>query len=317
MENSIWIAIVFGAILILGGLFGRLTSGLRSVALILGAGIIVIGIVGPDSLKSFKAGKDGIELTRHQPSDNEREITFKLAQDKPSPEILREGQKFIKEAKNRIPEERSPEDYLALATEKWRAKNYDKALADVFAGLALNPKNTRTKASLIHRKGSIYNNLGLEEVIKSYNEAIDLDPRFSWPHYNLGRLYQNQSKLVEAEAEYKKAIELDPKYSPAHYNLGLLYQYQGKLVEAEAKYNKAIELNPKNSSAHNNLGLLHENQGKLVEAEAEYKKAIELDPKNSVAHNNLGIIYKKQGKLDEAKSKAVTPPSPQFDKPGE
>ena len=71
--------------------------------------------------------------------------------------MLKEGQELIKEAEDRAPEQRSPEDYLILATEKWRAKKYDAALEYVFAGLALNPEDVRIKATLIHRKGSISN----------------------------------------------------------------------------------------------------------------------------------------------------------------
>ena len=144
-----------------------------------------------------------------------------------------------------------------MATEKWRAKEYDAALADVFAGLALNPADVRIKATLIHRKASIYDNSGSKELgIKFYKKAIELDPEDSVAHNNLGGLYKKQDKLEDAEAEYKIAIELDPKDSKPHNNLGNLYKKQDKLEEAKKEYEEAIRLDPNNSIVKNNLEIL-------------------------------------------------------------
>ncbi len=177
MEPGVWIAVIFGGILILGGLFGTLKSGIRGIAIFAGAGLILFGAFGPDNVKNIEVGKEGVKITRYQPTQQERELALNLAQDKPSPEIEKEGERFIEQAEERTPEQRSPEDYLALATEKWRAKDYDAALADVFAGMALNPKNIRTKASLIHRKGSIYYFLEPNSDGMKFYTVADRTPR--------------------------------------------------------------------------------------------------------------------------------------------
>ena len=83
MEAGVWIAIIFGGIPILGGLFARLTSGIRSVALFVGAGLILVGAFGPDKIKDFSIGKDGVHVSRFQPSEDQRERTKKYAQDSP------------------------------------------------------------------------------------------------------------------------------------------------------------------------------------------------------------------------------------------
>lgn len=273
MEPGVWIAIIFGGILILGGLFG------------------------PDKIKDFAVGTDGLHISRHQPTEPEREVAFKVSQDQLSPEIEKEGKEFIKKAEERPLEQRSPEDYLALATEKWRAKDYDAALADVYAGLYLNPENIRTKATLVHRKASVFYSLGLKgQAIKYYNEAIELDPSFSWPFTNLGTINYEQGKLKEAEAQYRKTIELDPKYATPHNNLGTLYYNQGKLEEAEDEYNVAIALNPNFADSHYNLGGLFEKQGKLDEAKSEYEEALRLKPDFTPAKDNLERLKRKMEK---------------------
>lgn len=273
MNIGRWIAIISGAILIFGGFFISLEPATRIVALLAGAGSFLVGAFDPDNLMNVKFGKKGVEINRYQPTEQERELALKLAQEKRSPEIGKEGEKLIEEAKERTPEQRSPEDYLTLATEKWRAKDYDGALADVFAGLALNPKNVRVKVTLIYRKGVIYFNLGLiDEAVKLYNEAIILDPKFSWPHIGWGMVYRDQGKLEEAKKEYEIAIELDPKFGNPHVGLGFLYSKQGKLEEAKREYEIAIELY---------------NQEKLKETKKEYKEAWCSDSDFILAKQNL------------------------------
>jgi tetratricopeptide (TPR) repeat protein len=66
------------------------------------------------------------------------------------------------------------------------------------------------------------------------------------------------------------------------YNLGLLYKDQRKLVEAEAMYQRALAgyekaLGPKHKSTLNtvnNLGALYAEQGKMAEAEMMYVRAL-------------------------------------------
>jgi tetratricopeptide (TPR) repeat protein len=214
--------LVVATVMVLKGSSGNSVFVFAFTVLLLG-----MASVGPSTIKTWGAkwGMDGghIGFDRYQPTEPERELALNLSQDQLSSEIKNEGEEYIQEAKQRPPEKRSPEDYLTLSTEKWRAEDYDAALADVFAGLALNPENTRIKATLIHRKASIYDNSGLKDMgVKFYKEAIALDPDFLWPHNNLGILYSDQGKLEEAKKEYEEALRLDPGNHKANNNLRIL-----------------------------------------------------------------------------------------------
>ncbi|KAH9210981.1 hypothetical protein DL95DRAFT_437398 [Leptodontidium sp. 2 PMI_412] len=100
----------------------------------------------------------------------------------------------------------------------------------------------------------------------------------AWALHNLGLLYKNQGKLVEAEAMYTRALQgseeaLGPKHTST----------LSKLAEAEAMYTRALQgseeaLGPKHTSTLstvNNLGMLYADQGKLAEAEAMYTQALQ------------------------------------------
>lgn len=260
----------------------------------------LISGIGPYTIKGIAAkwGKDGgeIKVDRHIATDEEREFAVQISQDQPVTETKEEEKiiAVIETAENRPEEKRSAEDYLILATKKWRGKEYDKAFEYVYAGLSLNPDNIRIKATLLHRLGSIYGDLNSYDLgIKYYSEAIDLDPKFSWPHHNLGLLYKDHKKYDLAEEEFKEALRIDLGHANAHIGLGVLYRIQKKYDLAEQEYKEALRIDPDHASAHNNLGVLYRDQKKYNLAEKEYKEALRIDPNHDKAHNNLEQLRKK------------------------
>jgi tetratricopeptide (TPR) repeat protein len=71
----------------------------------------------------------------------------------------------------------------------------------------------------------------------------------AWACYNIGRLYADQGKLVQADQMYQRALEGEEKALGREHtstlatvnNLALLYADQGKLVEAEQMYQRALQ----------------------------------------------------------------------------
>jgi tetratricopeptide (TPR) repeat protein len=76
-----------------------------------------------------------------------------------------------------------------------------------------------------------------------------MDNGIEGAYHNLGDLYSNQGKLVEAEQMYQLALQgYEKAWGLEHtstlatvHNLGLLYADQGKLVEAELMYQCALQ----------------------------------------------------------------------------
>jgi tetratricopeptide (TPR) repeat protein len=142
--------------------------------------------------------------------------------------------------------------------------------------------------------------------------------------HNLGLLYQDQGKLVEAEQMYERALHgfnevLGPKHTSTLMtvgNLGIVYEALGKLNEAEQEYMRALqgyeeELGPKHMftlKMVGNLGSIYMKQGRHGEAEQKLLRALEgykedLGPKHKLtlqAINNLGVLHADQDKLGEA-----------------
>jgi len=153
-----------------------------------------------------------------------------------------------------------------------------------------------------------WNQLGLaygesgkyKEAIKSYKQAIRIDPDFVHAHNNLGAAYYMLGRYQEAIKSHKQALRIDPDYRDAHYNLGIAYYELDKYEEAIKSYKHAIRIDPDLAEAHYNLGAAYYMLGRYQEAIKSYKLAIRIDPEDREAHYNLGIAYGETGKHEEA-----------------
>jgi tetratricopeptide (TPR) repeat protein len=124
--------------------------------------------------------------------------------------------------------------------------------------------------------------------------GLVIDNGMEWAYHNLGDLYSDQGKLVEAEQIYERALQGKEKALGAEHtstldtvnNLGNLYKNQGKLAEAEQMYERALQGYEKALGADNattyipalntisNLGSLFECQSDLAKARIMYSKAL-------------------------------------------
>ncbi|KAH6704326.1 kinesin light chain 1 [Leptodontidium sp. MPI-SDFR-AT-0119] len=108
------------------------------------------------------------------------------------------------------------------------------------------------------------------------------------------RPWTMQRRLLQHAARcshmFSKSLVRDDELADDCHNLGLLYADQGKLVEAERMYQRALQgyekaWGPEHTSTLdtvNNLGNLYKNQGKLVEAEQMYQRACKATRRQSV-----------------------------------
>jgi len=163
--------------------------------------------------------------------------------------------------------------------------------------LELDPQNCRARIEL----GSLYEDQGrFMEAATEFERAIAIDPNHGGTHCQLGRICRKQGRLSEAEAALRKALALDSQDGWVRFELGVLYQDQGKIPEAAAEFEKATAIDPSQGGAHSQLGWIYRRLGRSFAAEAALRKALELDPRNVSARIELGDLYRDQGKFLEA-----------------
>jgi tetratricopeptide (TPR) repeat protein len=134
----------------------------------------------------------------------------------------------------------------------------------------------------------------LDEAIKEFKKAIELDPESAHAHDNLATVYSEKKLYAQALEEYLTALRLEPDSATAHYNLACFLATHSHEMAVE-EYKQAIELDPEYPDAHLNLGMTYADLDQRDEAKAEFKSAIELDPADPLARHELAAMLMDEG----------------------
>ena len=139
-----------------------------------------------------------------------------------------------------------------------------------------------------------------ERAMSCFRRAIEIDPRCSAAHRELGFRLWRKELLEEAEQSLKTAIELDPSDAWAHSYLGRVYVSLQRFDDAEREFLRAADAWPERSFFHCELGELYERTGRMREAETAFLTALSRESHD--AHGNLkfGEFLRRQGRLEKA-----------------
>jgi adenylate cyclase len=149
---------------------------------------------------------------------------------------------------------------------------------------------------------------GMDEAVRCFDEATQLDPTFAEAFAAWGNLYvvaagdsRSMSQVMPRARELAaRALELDPQSSEAHATLAnLTFQFDHDWGLAEAEFRKAIELNPSNALAHQFYGLMLFALGRFDEAKEALRRTIALDPRGQ-HRGMLAWIELEAGNFDAA-----------------
>ena len=132
--------------------------------------------------------------------------------------------------------------------------------------------DTLSRALQLHTQGK------LDEATVAYYQVLAKEPGNKYAFFDLGVIAQTNKSVVIAESFYRIALEIDPKFPSPLYNLAVLRQQAGAHQEAADLYRRLIAIEPNNAGAHFNLGFALRALGRTAEADAEFARARQIDP---------------------------------------
>jgi len=147
-----------------------------------------------------------------------------------------------------------------------------------------------------------------DAAVEQYQHAIELAPDSALLYSNLGSAYieAGPEKSAQAEAALNNSIELGPSYA-AYGNLGYLYQQQRRYVEAARACEKALHFNDKDFYLWANLASAYDglnDAGKAASARDRelplLERAAETSPRDAEVQARLGLLYAKKKMRDKA-----------------
>jgi Tfp pilus assembly protein PilF len=139
----------------------------------------------------------------------------------------------------------------------------------------------------------------LDEAVKEFLRAIELDPEAAHAHDNLATVYAEQKKLREALHEHLVALRLDPESATVHFNLAAFLSANATDLAVES-YRTALAIDPLFPDAQLNLGLTLADEGQVEEALTALRTAAEQAPEDPLPRHELATLLLDEGEFRAA-----------------
>ena len=152
-------------------------------------------------------------------------------------------------------------------------KNYSGAIAEFRAAAKVNPQEPEVHFGLGY---ILWTQHEYEEAAREFQAELTNDPNQVRALVYLGDTQMQLNHPELAPPLLEKAARLDAKLELAHLDLGILYGDAGKNLDALRELATAEKLAPSDVNVHWRLGRLYRAMGKKVEAKAEFDKASSL-----------------------------------------
>ncbi|HKG12804.1 MAG TPA: tetratricopeptide repeat protein [Pyrinomonadaceae bacterium] len=141
-----------------------------------------------------------------------------------------------------------------------------------------------------------------DDARKSFERALELDPRSAPALAYLGSTYGERGQYAEAASYYERAVAAAPNVAVPFYLAAdaLLKQPEVDAPRVEKYLARAVELEPDFASAHMALAKLYVRGERWADAAAAFERVTRLDPESSEAHYQLGRVYVRLKRASDA-----------------
>ncbi len=179
---------------------------------------------------------------------------------------------------------RDPQAWYYFGRTKYSESQFPQAIEAFTEYLKLEPHNPQAESNV----GLSYEALGKrDQAVQAFENAIAWEAESTAkdpePFIELAHLYLNQNQPEKAVPYLTQSIDIFPKVSKAHKELGRAYSLLHRLPEAQAELEKAVALEPATASLHCMLGKIYRQESKVPEAQAEFERceALERTPSST------------------------------------
>ena len=165
------------------------------------------------------------------------------------------------------------------------------------------PKNPNpTEAARLNNIGCAYMNQQLfEKALKSFQQAVEADPKLALARLNEGVAYLNLQKVDEAKAALEDALKQDPKNSNAWYSLGLLAKNTGDAQAAIDAFKRVTEIDPNDADTWYFLGSAYVQAKQFPPAIEAFGHALKINSLHASAEFGLSRAYQQSSDTDHAR----------------
>jgi len=133
-----------------------------------------------------------------------------------------------------------------------------------------------------------------EKAEACLSQAVDLDKKLYWAHYNLGLILQEKKNYAGALEQFQKAISPDWEYGRPHIGLARIYnEHLNQPEQAVTEYEIALQLEQRPfrlSKPLLGLARAREAAGRTAEARQRYQEYLDRFPWGEHAPEALAAL---------------------------
>ncbi len=187
------------------------------------------------------------------------------------------------------------EEHLA-----WQSLRFIDPSSHLSVDSFLSPsKLTRVDAEESYIRGLLSTNKDQQQ--KWFMQALALDPQFTNPAYELGKLALERKEFQQAIGWLRRVPAANPRYPEAHFKMGLAAYQAADYGEAANYFREIVKTFPLNE-VYNNLGVAEDEVNEPNAAE-DVRRAIDGDPNDPAYLFNLGDMQLRHNNFDEAEKR--------------
>jgi len=152
-----------------------------------------------------------------------------------------------------------------------------------------------SKEIWFHLGNAYYETNNINGAIQSFDNAVQLDPRYFKAMVNLALMYDEGENWTKAIETFERAAEIDPENPDVWSHMGNTYYAQGNFEEAMSHYRMALALNDKATHALYSIGIAFADAGIFREAVRYWTRVSQLEPESDLGRNaseNVQLLQK-------------------------
>lgn len=115
-------------------------------------------------------------------------------------------------------------------------------------------------------------------ALQWWKRAIEYDPTYLNPYFNIANTYEDQENYSAAEAFFLKAQELAPDDFRTFFNLARIYSKMGVWDKALTQYHFQLRSEGDDPWCHSDVATCYMNLGDMQNAKTHLEKTVTLDP---------------------------------------
>jgi len=193
------------------------------------------------------------------------------------------------------------ETYMTMASIHNQRQEYAQAAELLHKAVAVAPDSVRPR--IIGDIGITYDMMGKpEEAMKTYQDALKMNPGNKDLLFNLGRLYLMRDDYANAISQLTEVLKQNPEDFEVNYNVGLSYLKIGERLDKRAREIEDAAIAAKKKPNTARIDSLRQAANANFNGAMPYlKKAVDLKPDQGSAWHNLGVGYMRAGDQEKAK----------------